>query len=153
MFGELTQYTVDGTVKSSIPSPSSHSNWPVTSVYWLENTLFYVTYGSPGVPPDAQDFQCFAIQTEKVGGAPTYIATPDAAPAFGDRSRESARYLVDLKDWTPMKHLLVIADAPSTDVGVVSQFSDGRSEEWGTLELEETDRVILPMDEKDHEES
>lgn len=144
--GALIQYTPEGVQKSVIRAPPGRQAWPVTSVVWLENTVFYVVYASPGVPSDEQEFSCYAIQTDKVGGTPTYIATPDAAPAFGDRSREGARFFVSLRDWAPMKHILVVADQPSTDVGVIVQHNDRPSLDWATLELEETDRVVLPMD-------
>lgn len=144
--GDLTQYTPDGVIKSTIKAPSDRPNWLVTSVTWLENTLFYVTYASPGMPADEQEFQCYAIQTDKVGGTPTYIMTPDASPPFGDRSREGARFFLGLRDWSPMKHILIVADPPSTDIGVIAQHGDRPSLDWAALELEETDRVILPMD-------
>ena len=47
-----------------------------------------------------------------------------------------------------MKHTLVVADQPSTDVGVIVQHHEPPSSDWATLELEETDRVVLPMDDE-----
>jgi nucleoporin NUP159 len=148
--GELIQYTPDGQQKASLSQPSSYTEpWSVSSVIWLENTIFHVSYASmtmDSIDDSESTFETWTIINDKAGTTDVFIGDP--VPAFGDRSRESNRFYIHLRGWEPMSHLLVIADPPSTDVGVVASMTDTSTSEvpWGILELEDTARATLPTD-------
>ena len=106
--------------------------------------MFHAIYASPGVPPDEESYEAYTILREKTSIMD--INHPDPAPAYGDRSREAGRLFVHLRDWAPAKHLLIVADPPSTDVGIIYCKQADDPDPWATLELEETSRVVLPID-------
>ncbi|KAF8340014.1 uncharacterized protein EI90DRAFT_3038800 [Cantharellus anzutake] len=143
--GELIQYSPEGEQKAVTPPPAARTGWRVSSVAWMENAVFHAVYAGPGVSLNDESYEAYTILREKT--SITDINHPDPAPAFGDRSRETGRFFVHLRDWTPAKHFLIVADPPSTDVGIVYCKQADDPDPWATLELEETSRIVLPIDE------
>ncbi len=142
--GELIQYNPEGEQKAVTSSPVARTGWAVSSVSWMENNVFHVIYASPGVVPGEESYEAYTILREKTSIMD--INHPDPAPAYGDRSREGGRFFVHLRDWAPAKHLLIVADPPSTDVGIIYCKQADDPDPWATLELEETSRIVLPID-------
>ncbi|QRV89838.1 hypothetical protein RhiJN_17856 [Ceratobasidium sp. AG-Ba] len=158
--GELAQFTPEGARKQIIsPPPSLSTPQSVVSVLWLENTVFHVVYGNPNSDPSdpTHDYEVYNILFDSKAKTASYIKFTDPAPPFGLVSRLSSRHYSRLTGWTPTKHLIFVADGPSTDVGIVGCLDPseaaGKDTPWATLEVDETSRVSLPMDDDMNETS
>ncbi|QRW04056.1 structural constituent of nuclear pore protein [Ceratobasidium sp. AG-Ba] len=158
--GELAQFTPEGARKQTIsPPPSLSTPQSVVSVLWLENTVFHVVYGNPNSDPSdpTHDYEVYNILFDSKAKTASYIKFTDPAPPFGLVSRLSSRHYSRLTGWTPTKHLIFVADGPSTDVGIVGCLDPseaaGKETPWATLEVDETSRVSLPMDDDMNETS
>lgn len=150
--GALVQLTPEGDTKAHLPPlPDSDRPLYVEDVQWLENHVFLVTYNTVSDTEEpVHEYDVFVVVRDKSGSI-TYGAFPlDVAPPFGDTSRWGRRYVVQLHAWVPLRQLLFIASAPSTDVGAIGCV-DGESgvAAWKTLELEETSRPVLPFSSQD----
>ncbi|KAG8678129.1 hypothetical protein FRC08_018049, partial [Ceratobasidium sp. 394] len=157
---ELIQFTPEGERKQTIsPPPSLSTPQAAVSVLWLENTVFHVVYGNPASDPSdpTHEYEIYNVIFDPKAKTASYIKFIDPAPPYGLASRLSCRHYVRLAGWEPTKHLIFVADGPSTDVGIVgclnpSQAS-GKPTPWATLEVDETSRVSLPMDDDMNETS
>ncbi|KAG9108155.1 hypothetical protein FRC07_008513, partial [Ceratobasidium sp. 392] len=158
--GELAQFTPEGERKQTIsPPPSLSTPQAVVSVLWLENTVFHVVYGNPASDPSdpTHEYEVYNIIFDPKAKTASYIKFTDPSPPYGVASRLSCRHYVRLAGWEPTKHLVFVADGPSTDVGIVGCLNpseaSGKPIPWGTLEVDETSRVSLPMDDEMNETS
>ncbi|KAH7341645.1 hypothetical protein B0J17DRAFT_714801 [Rhizoctonia solani] len=158
--GELLQFTPEGERKQTIPPPPSLSSpQSVVSVLWLENTVFHVVYGNPNSDPSdpTHEYEVYNILFDSKANSANYVKFIDPAPPYGVPSRLSCRHYVRLVGWEPAKHLIFVADGPSTDVGAIaclnSSETEGKPSPWVTLELDETSRIALPMDDEMNETS
>ncbi|KDN48832.1 hypothetical protein RSAG8_02819, partial [Rhizoctonia solani AG-8 WAC10335] len=158
--GELVQFTPEGERKQTIPSPPSLSSpQPVMSVLWLENTVFHVVYGNPNFGPSdpTHEYEVYNILFDSKANSANYVKFIDPSPPYGVLSRLSCRHYARLVGWEPAKHLIFVADGPSTDVGAIaclnSSETEGKPSPWVTLELDETSRISLPMDDEMNETS
>ena len=147
--GELHQLTPTGESKDVLPAPPEADRpLRVDDVRWLENDVFLVTYNTASTDPEpVHEYDVYAVLRDRKAGTTTYAAFPlDIPPPFGDTSRAGRRYVASLKGWNPMKHLVFMANAPSTDVGALGcKISESDVSAWNALELEETSRPVLPF--------
>ncbi|KEP48699.1 hypothetical protein V565_117840 [Rhizoctonia solani 123E] len=158
--GELVQFTPEGERKQTIPPPPSLSSpQSVVSVLWLENTVFHVVYGNPNSDPSnpTHDYEVYNILFDSKANSANYVKFIDPAPPYGLLSRLSCRHYARLVGWEPAKHLIFVADGPSTDVGAIACLNsseiEGKPSPWVTLEVDETSRISLPMDDEMNETS
>ncbi|CAE6438308.1 unnamed protein product, partial [Rhizoctonia solani] len=158
--GELVQFTPEGERKQTIPPPPSLSSpQSAVSVLWLENTVFHVVYGNPNSDPSdpTHEYEVYNILFDSKSNTAEYIKFIDPAPPYGVPSRLSCRHYARLVGWEPAKHLIFVADGPSTDVGAIASLNpsetEGKPSPWVTLEVDETSRISLPMDDEMNETS
>ncbi|KAJ1307665.1 hypothetical protein OPQ81_001758 [Rhizoctonia solani] len=121
--GDLLQFTPEGERKQTIPPPPSLSSpQSVVSVLWLENTVFHVVYGNPNSDPSdpTHEYEVYNILFDSKANSASYIKFNDPAPPYGLPSRLSCRHYARLVGWEPTKHLIFVADGPSTDVGAIA---------------------------------
>ncbi|KAJ3090807.1 hypothetical protein HK102_002594, partial [Quaeritorhiza haematococci] len=141
--GTLKQVTIDGTVKNTMNPPSLGFPAKVDTILWLENKLFAVIYVEK-VEEQPQVSACI-ISTES--GTTKYTKIEDPAISFND-SRKTHYLFSHLKSWgKDLKYLLFIANAASTDVGVIA----GLSNNWGIWDLMDTSRVTMPLNAEDND--
>ncbi|KAK4703129.1 hypothetical protein P7C70_g3097, partial [Phenoliferia sp. Uapishka_3] len=140
--GIIGQYTPEGEKKSEIARPSDlEGEWEVRSLNWLENTVWLATYSRPTEvnQPPIHQYEVYIITQHK--GAPLeYTKFFDPAPPYGLDSREGRRWIVRFKGWEPFKHLLFMANGPSTEVGTF-----GQTNHWATISLPDASRPALPL--------
>ncbi|CAE6440870.1 unnamed protein product, partial [Rhizoctonia solani] len=158
--GELVQFTPEGERKQTIPPPPSLSSpQSVVSVLWLENTVFHVVYGNPTSDPSdpTHEYEVYNILFDSKMNSANYVKFIDPAPPYGVTSRLSCRHYARLVGWEPAKHLIFVSDGPSTDVGAIACLNPSETESkpspWVTLEVDETSRIALPMDDEMNETS
>ena len=152
--GEIAQFIPEGEQKDVISRPSELvGSYALSDLRWIENHVFVATYTS-NAPQDSdssdssQDDQVFVILRDNATKAITFVRFPlDPATAFGgDESLRSRRFYGWLKGWDELKHLLFVANVPSTDVGVIGcKTSFPEAGGWCNLELDETSRPALPF--------
>lgn len=145
--GEMVQMTPEGDVKARMgPPPEADRSLFVKDVRWLENHVFLTTYNTISDEP-VHEYDVFVVLRDPKTQACTYAAFPlDVAPPFGDVEREGKRYAATLRAWSKEKHLVFLASAPSTDVGVLGCQTDvSGPSAWNALELEDTSRPVLPF--------
>ncbi|GAA5834325.1 hypothetical protein JCM11251_007959 [Rhodosporidiobolus azoricus] len=153
--GGIAQMTPEGEIKATL-SPATGlasigGSWEVRDLQWLENHLFLVTYSRPAPSegePEHED-EIFALTRNAATGSVEEVRfETDPCPAFGMMGRRGRRWVGRLKGWEPFKHLVILANAPSSDVGVLSQSSSSSyppsAPTWATLSLPETSRPTLP---------
>ncbi|KAK4048627.1 hypothetical protein OIV83_004597 [Microbotryomycetes sp. JL201] len=147
--GSIAQYTPEGEQKALIGPPaaltSSGEQYAVRAIDWLENNVFLVTYGKPrdsqsGEPVHSDEVFVITKAAEGSVKAQQFL---DPAPAFGMTSRDGKRWTARFKGWSPFKHLLFMANAPSGDVGVLAQFES--DDHWASLALPDASRPSLPL--------
>ncbi|KAF8674123.1 Nuclear pore complex [Rhizoctonia solani] len=158
--GDLVQFTPEGERKQTIPPPPSLSSpQSVVSVLWLENTVFHVVYGNPTSDPSdpTHEYEVYNILFDSKANSANYVKFIDPSPPYGVASRLSCRHYARLVGWEPAKHLIFVADGPSTDVGAIACLNqseiEGKPSPWVTLEVDETSRIALPMDDEMNETS
>ncbi|CAE6461463.1 unnamed protein product [Rhizoctonia solani] len=158
--GDLLQFTPEGERKQTIPPPPSLSSpQSVVSVLWLENTVFHVVYGNPNSDPSdpTHEYEVYNILFDPKANSANYVKFIDPAPPYGVPSRLSCRHYARLVGWEPAKHLIFVSDGPSTDVGAIACLNpsetEGKPSPWVTLEVDETSRIVLPMDDEMNETS
>lgn len=147
--GQIVQITPeDGVVKARLPRPPSpelSSKAYVSDIFWIENEVFIVAYNVPsqnGCDEPPHEDALFVLSRSR-DGTLTHTAISDPSPAFGLTQLRSRRYVAHLKGWSPWRNQLYIANAPSTDVGLVARREE--DENWETLELLENSRPTLPF--------
>ena len=152
--GEIHCVTPTGELKERIPRPPAFADEPkpfaVSDVRWIENHVFAVTYTSADSAEEADnDDQVITILRNPSSKSLRFVRFPlDPAPVFGGEEAVPKRHSVWLKGWSNFKHILIIGNAPSSDVGVIGCVADqdgGESGGWNNLELEETSRPTLPF--------
>ncbi|CAE6389581.1 unnamed protein product [Rhizoctonia solani] len=158
--GDLVQFTPEGERKQTIPPPPSLSSpQSAVSVLWLENTVFHVVYGNPNSDPSdpTHEYEVYNILFDSKANSANYVKFIDPAPPYGVPSRLSCRHYARIVGWEPAKHLIFVADGPSTDVGAIACLNpsetEGKPSSWVTLEVDETSRIALPMDDDMNETS
>ncbi|KAG8927597.1 hypothetical protein FRC02_008013 [Tulasnella sp. 418] len=141
--GQLVQCGVDGSQKGIISqSEADQSAREVVSVFWLENTAFFVVYKNP---EEEHEYTTFVIINDSKSGRITDVFVDDPSPPWGMTSRESARFYAHLKSWGSLKHLLFVGDAPADDIGVVGCMESESGNEWTKFDLDDTARASVPM--------
>ena len=149
--GELVQCTTEGEVKARLaPPPDADRPLLVEDVRWLENHVFIVTYNTVSEEM-VHEYDVFVVLRDPKSQSCTYAAFPlDVAPPFGDVGRAGRRYIAALRAWDREKHLVFMANTPSTDVGVLDCKADASGPSaWNALELEDTSRPALPFSSTD----
>ncbi|GAA5902104.1 uncharacterized protein JCM6883_001299 [Sporobolomyces salmoneus] len=150
--GKILQFTPEGDLKAELSVPQSlleqaGDTWEVQSLEWLENHVFLVTYSKRseegGGEPLHEDEVFVLTRDPKQGDKVEEVRFMDPTPAFGMMDRRGMRWISKLKNWEPFKHLLFISNAPSSDVGLLSQSSSSSS--WSSLALSDTSRPTLPQ--------
>ncbi|KAM0787301.1 hypothetical protein ACM66B_007077 [Microbotryomycetes sp. NB124-2] len=148
--GSLAQFTPEGEQKAVIPPPaalssSSEQTYAAKAVDWLENNVFAVTYGKqrdPTTNEPVHEDEVYVL-TKTSDGSSQVARFMDPTPAFGMMSRDGRRWTARFKSWSPFKHLLFMANAPSGDIGVLAQFES--DSHWASLALPEASRPSLPL--------
>ncbi|KAG8906057.1 hypothetical protein FRB99_007714 [Tulasnella sp. 403] len=140
--GQVLQFAADGSQKASIPPADDSKQQEVVSVFWLEPTVFIVTYRNPEEEHEYAPY--IIIHDARAGKITDILLRDDPTSPWGLTSRESARSYVHLKSWQPTKHLLLVTDAPADEIGVVACF-EGSNPRWTKLDLDDTARATLPM--------
>lgn len=149
--GELVQCTIEGEAKARLaPPPDADRPLLVEDVRWLENHVFIATYNTVS-EETVHEYDVFVVLRDPKSQACTYAAFPlDVAPPFGDVERAGRRYIAALRAWDREKHLVFMANTPSTDVGVLDCKADASGPSaWNALELEDTSRPALPFSSTD----
>ncbi|KAG8887607.1 hypothetical protein FRB98_009335 [Tulasnella sp. 332] len=142
--GQVRHYGTDGSLKSSItPVEEKQPALEVVSILWIENTVSFIVYSNPAEEHEYTTY--ISAHDTKANTAIDYLLE-DPAPPYGLTSRESARSYIHLRSWNPLKHLVIVADAPAEEVGVIGG-SDDPKFPWTKLELDETARATVSMDE------
>ncbi|GAA5830463.1 hypothetical protein JCM3766R1_002730 [Sporobolomyces carnicolor] len=148
--GRILQFTPEGELKAELAVPSSleQSGWQVESLEWLENHVFWVTYSKPldrdGQPQHEDEVVVLTRDPKRSNEVVEQVRFMDPTPAFGMMDRHGKRWVVRLKNWEPFKHLLFVANAPSSDIGLLSQ-SSSSSSSWNSLALSDSSRPTLPQ--------
>ncbi|KAM0749624.1 hypothetical protein T439DRAFT_35452 [Meredithblackwellia eburnea MCA 4105] len=137
----LGQFTSEGEQKALVPLPPSlptEDGWRASSIDWLENSVWLVTFAKQG---DESDFQVFTITKVGKGEGWEFVNFFDPNPPFGMENRDGGRRWVGrLKNWEPFKHLLFMASGPSTEISALGQMSSY----WATFALPDSSRPALP---------
>lgn len=113
---------------------------------WLSNTIFYGIYTPTGrTDPDApQKHVTICFDPKATSATQTELETPYfASPAL----RPPGAFTVVMRNWDPLKIMVIVADSTSTDIGVVASVSENAAaEQWCNLTLEETSTPSVPLD-------
>ncbi|KAF9243558.1 hypothetical protein BU15DRAFT_30378, partial [Melanogaster broomeanus] len=150
--GDIVTYspTATATPKSSIPRPSSASNMSVISIQWLSTSSFHAVYAPPGqLTPDVDQVHFHVSLDSKSNTAQDIKFNCPCFPSPG--LRPPGGFVVGLRGWDPSKVLLFIGDSTSSDIGVIGSMTDGTSESWHNLSLEETSSPSLPLDKDEND--
>ncbi|KAI5478768.1 feruloyl esterase-like protein [Pseudohyphozyma bogoriensis] len=144
--GSIGQFTPEGEVKAEIglpvfPPESAGGVWEVRSLWWLENNVFMATYARPKSAEPSHEYEVYTITKGDAGNE--YLRFFDPTPGFGMMTREGRRWLVRFKGWAPFKHLLFMANAPSSDIGAIGQMD--ATSQWACLALPEPSRPSVPL--------
>ncbi|CAO1622512.1 unnamed protein product [Sympodiomycopsis kandeliae] len=149
--GQIVQVSPDDfSIKATLPKPASEDladDSYISDLFWIENDLFVIAYNTPNAASDEGEdppHDDFVFVCSRSKGAPlTYTALSDPSPAFGLAALKTKRYAAHIKGWAPFRNAVFMSSAPSTDVGLIARKEE--SEEWHTMELEETSRPTLPF--------
>ena len=150
--GTMEQYTPDGTKKATIPPPESikaSGSYRATTINWMENDAFLVTYGPA---EDGADHQHFLVQRQPKSDPPafSYSLFDFILSPWGMMERKGDyRHLAHVKDWgDDLKHLVFLSSPPSADIAVI--YSGAAQPEtpaaaWNIAMLDERARPAVPM--------
>ncbi|KAG9006252.1 hypothetical protein FRB94_000877 [Tulasnella sp. JGI-2019a] len=142
--GHVRHYGTDGSLKSSVsPTEEKQPALEVVSILWIENNTSLIVYSNPA---EQHEYITYVVTLDTKANAATDYLLEDPVPPYGLESRESARTYLHLKSWNPLKHLVLVADAPAVEIGVIGG-SDDPKFPWTKLELDETVRATVPMEE------
>ncbi|KAK4685887.1 hypothetical protein P7C73_g4252, partial [Tremellales sp. Uapishka_1] len=143
--GEVVQYTPEGVIKAQVPSPPDHEPCFPTSVQWLENDLFLVSYATQNASPD-DSLDIYVIHRQK--SSFTFTKFYDPIDSMGVAGRSGAyRHYAGLKSWgNATKHLAFMISGLASEVGVLHGKPTGDKEQpqWEVLVLDETARGVMP---------
>ena len=137
--------TQTSTLKSSILHPASANGMSVISLRWLSASSFHTIYAPPGqLASDTEQLHFHVPLDSKMNSAQDIKFNNPYLPFPGLRPPGS--FLVTLKNWDPYKTLFFLADSTSSDIGAIGAVTDGASDSWHNLSLEETSMPSLPLD-------
>ncbi|KAI5791946.1 hypothetical protein EDC01DRAFT_602909, partial [Geopyxis carbonaria] len=119
------QMTPTGEVKCMLPAPPTVDNHFMSTIVWLENTLF-LTVHTP-VPSDSdnsKDSVFHMLERERDSVSFTYSKLADPAPPYGMEGRNPPYYFhVQLRDYEPsLSDLLIFSGTCAIDIGLVGRF-------------------------------
>lgn len=142
----MVQYTLDGTAKAEIlPPPDLASDFYPTSVEWLENDLFLVSYKNANGDED-EPLSVFIIHRNKEEVTYTEFFDPLNTMGLPNRSA-SYRSVSSLKQWGDQtRHLSFMLSGKSSEVAVMrgKPAAGKEAPAWESLILEETARGVMP---------
>ncbi|BGP58371.1 hypothetical protein JCM8202_001872 [Rhodotorula sphaerocarpa] len=149
----LVQLTPEGEQKAVVQAPADLTAlggaFEVRSVEWLENNVFLATYARPRTESEddvQHEDEVYAIT--KVGSEVRYTKFADPCPPFGMMGRQGRRWVGRFRNWGTFKHLLVMVNAPSADIGVLAQAAsyppNSPTDGWAALALPEDTRPTMP---------
>ncbi|KAI0059163.1 hypothetical protein BV25DRAFT_1918637 [Artomyces pyxidatus] len=134
-----------GQAKSFIPRPQGAQNQAVIHTTWLSNPAFYTIYAPPG-PLDPQVDQTHMIVSYD---GKRNFATDTSLPLslFPTGVRPPGAFTVVLRNWDPMKILLLVGDSTTADIGIVASVASSPTEDrWQRLSLEDGATPSMPLD-------
>lgn len=129
-----------------VPKPDCVGDASIVTLMWLANTIFYGIYIPSGrTDPDApQKHVVLYYDPKSTSVTQTELQVPYyASPGL----RPPGAFTTVMRNWLPMKTMVIFADSTSSDIGVVAQISeDDSTEQWENLSLEETSTPSVPLD-------
>lgn len=118
----------------------------VQDVLWMENHIFLALYARKRESnEDEYVNDGYIINRKPASGAtdPEYIRLAEITPIFTTEGRGNHFYMEVIRDLgKEIKHLVIIANAATTEVSVVGQNGQG---EWATWTLPENGLAYLPL--------
>ncbi|KZT29964.1 hypothetical protein NEOLEDRAFT_1127876 [Neolentinus lepideus HHB14362 ss-1] len=149
--GDILTFSPTATVqvKSKIPKAPTSRHQSVLSVTWLTNPAFHVVYAPPGarLPIDAeQSHFIVSMDTKSNTVTTTKLATP-CYPFPGNRPPSTFMHV--LRNWEPIKFLMVMGDSGSSDIALIACVPDSSSptqESWHNMSMDETGTASMPLD-------
>lgn len=161
--GTLQQYAPDGSPKASVPLPDGlreqglgpGTGYRATSISWIENDVFLVTYGREGDDPEHRHYLIHR-QPKSDPSRFTFVQFQDIMGPWGMMDRRGDfRHTAHIKGWgDELKHLVFLSTPPSADIAVLytDTLGDGQqAPEWKVALLDETARPAVPMNEENED--
>lgn len=130
------------------PPPELSEEFHPTSIEWIENDLFLVSYKNGSADED-EPLSVFTIQRRKASSEIVYHEFFDPLNTMGVSTRPgSHRWIANLKQWgETTRHLSFLLSGRSSEVAVMRQTlaQDQQAPIWESLMLEETARGVMPV--------
>ncbi|KAJ5773251.1 Nuclear pore complex protein [Penicillium paradoxum] len=163
------QMTPDGTKKAEVPRPSDlEGDCHVSSIAWLENDVFFVTY-TPNALEDDMGMNppsSYYIITRRKQAPFLIQKLPEICSTMGFMLKRapSFQFIIRIRDYKPhLKDVLIVASTASTDLGLITRSdqplaNDERTKlhvgQFMTTELsDDTKRASVPLKESGDETS
>ncbi|KAI7900036.1 uncharacterized protein BX663DRAFT_519398 [Cokeromyces recurvatus] len=154
--GSLQHFDTTGASKDALSIPEAMSaghgeeteNRYVQDVLWIENHIFLTIYARKRTNEEDDYINDGYIinRKPKSGTSPEYIRLAEITPIFTTEGRGNHFYMEIIRGLgKEIKHLVVIANAASSDISVVGEGEDG---EWATWQLPENGLANLPLTEE-----
>lgn len=116
---------------------------------WIENNIFLAIYAVPPSPDDEQAphmYDGYIITRQPKSTIKNYTRLTDICMPFGQQNRGAQYYMEVIKGLgEEAPHVVLVASAPSSAIGVVGQSKSG---DWHVWELDDTSRANLPLSEQ-----
>ena len=155
--GTLQQYAPDGSPKATVPLPDGlkgQGAYRATSISWIENDVFLVTYGKQGDDPEHQHH---LIHRQPKSNPPrfSFVQFQDVMGPWGMMDRRGDfRHTAHIKGWgDEVKHLVFLSTPPSADIACLytDSLGDAQTPEWKVALLDETARPAVPMNDENED--
>ncbi|KAI9483694.1 MAG: hypothetical protein EXX96DRAFT_152118 [Benjaminiella poitrasii] len=154
--GTLQHFDTKGDSKDALPIPEAMSaghgeeteNRYVQDILWVENHYFLVMYARKRMNEEDDYINDGYIinRKPKSGTDPEYIRLAEITPIFTPEGRGNHFYMEIIRGLgKEIKHLIIIANAASSDISVVGEDENG---EWTTWQLPENGLANLPLTEE-----
>ncbi|KAJ3052947.1 hypothetical protein HK097_005372, partial [Rhizophlyctis rosea] len=147
--GRMLQVTPDGTVKNVVGPPAGLGDAKrVTTIAWLENTLWYTCYATEFEGQEVE-LEPYVISQDGTPKTTTYRkldhATYPEEPEEPDGPKDAKLFVEVLKNWGGKGYNLILGDPRAPEFGYQGQTPD--TLDWTNWDIDDTSRVSIPMTE------
>ena len=145
--GDIITYspTAPDSPKATISRPQKLAGNRVLSATWLANPTFFTVF-APAGPLEPQTPQShYVVSFDSKSNTATDISF--SAPYFPFPGlRNPGAFVLILRNWDPVKFLVVVGDSTSQDIGSIGCYVEASGEVWYNLNVDEAYTPSLPLD-------
>ena len=145
--GDIVTYspTASDSPKATIPKPPGAAGSRALSTTWLANPTFFTLYAPVGPLEPKMPQSHYVVNFDSKSSTATDISL--SAPCFPFPGlRNPGAFVLVLRNWDPVKLLVVVGDSTSQDIGSIGCYVEASGEVWYNLNVDEAYTPSLPLD-------